>query len=129
MFQSLPKRLRTSTRSLATLLLLGGVLFAAGCERQPAQTPAPIAATPAVDQPATDAFVLLDAGSDDRNGRPALWLRFSQPLIAEQNFDELVLVRDDKGADVPGSWVLDDDDAQVLRFPYVQGDKTYTVSL
>lgn len=128
MHQPLPNRSRTFTRLLATMLLLGGVLLGTGCERQPAQAPVQVEPTPAV-QPATEDFVLLDASSEDYNGRPALRLRFSQPLIADQSFDELLLVRDDKGADVPGSWVLDDDDAQVLRFPYVQGNKTYTVSL
>ncbi|MCX7555236.1 alpha-2-macroglobulin [Xanthomonadaceae bacterium JHOS43] len=75
-----------------------------------------------------DAFVLSDSGGEDFNGRPALRLRFSQPLIAEQDFDGLLLVRDAQGADVAGSWVLDDEDARILRFPFVRGDQNYTVT-
>ena len=110
----------------AALLALMLAISGCGGEQQatPPESPSPVSTTPAP----SDAFVLSDAGGEDYQGRPALRLRFSQPLVAEQAFDELLLVRDDKGADVSGSWVLDDEDARVLRFPYVQGNKTYNVT-
>lgn len=98
----------------AALLALMLAISGCGGEQQatPPESPSPVSTTPAP----SDAFVLSDAGGEDYQGRPALRLRFSQPLVAEQAFDELLLVRDDKGADVSGSWVLDDEDARVLRF-------------
>jgi uncharacterized protein YfaS (alpha-2-macroglobulin family) len=91
--------------------------------------PAPVATTPAVapePAPSKD-FVLLDAGSEDYEGRPALRLRFSQPLAAAQEFDKLITVKGPGGADQAGGWVLADDN-RTLRFPYLQGDQTYTVT-
>ncbi len=113
-------------RSFLAVPALALMLAVAGCGQKAAEPAAsePLAATPAP----TDAFVLSDAGGEDYQGRPALRLRFSQPLVAEQAFDEMLLVRTTKGAEVSGSWVLDDEDARVLRFPYVQGDTTYTVA-
>ena len=108
--------------------LLVGILLMTGCgpSSSPESTVTPIQATsPVID---THEFVLVDASSEEYNGRPALYLRFSQPLVSEQDFSTLLVVRDDQGADVTGDWVLDDDDPAMLRFPYVQANKTYRVS-
>ncbi|HPA02070.1 MAG TPA: alpha-2-macroglobulin [Chiayiivirga sp.] len=109
----------------AILLSLGLAALLPSCKQQeaPPAATAPIAAEPA----ATDAFTLAEAVGENWEGRPALRLTFSQPLVANLPFDELLLVRNDQGADVSGGWTLDDDN-RTLRFPYVQGDKTYTVS-
>lgn len=117
--------------SKALVLAVGlGALSLSGCGKeeptpQPVAQPDPVETTPAP----TDAFVLSSSGGEDYDGRPALRLTFSQPLVAEQTFDELLVVRDANGADVKGSWVLDEDEPNVLRFPYVQSDKTYTISI
>lgn len=125
---SLLSRFRSFSRVLLPVMLLGLLLSMAACDRQPAPTPQTSA--PSVEAPGpSDAFALVEAGGEDYNGRPALWLRFSQPLVSEQDFDALLLVRDEKGADVSGGWVLDDDNPRLLRFPYVQGDKNYTLSI
>lgn len=124
---SLPSRFRSISRVLLSCLLLGMIFLQAACDRQPA--PPPQAPTASAETPkASDAFVLSEANSDESGGRPALRLQFSQPLVADQDFDALLLVRDDNGAQVSGAWVLDEDQPNVLRFPYVQGDKTYTIS-
>ncbi len=113
--------------ALFPALLLGLALLLAGCgEKAPEGLHT---ATLPLYPTATDAFVLSEAVGEDYDGRPALRLSFSQPLVAEQAFDDLLLVQDDQGGDVSGSWVLDEEDTTVLRFPYVQGDKTYRVKL
>ncbi len=118
----LPRRLRHAASLLAFSL---GLLLLQGCNRQePAPPPTPQVA----ETVANDTFALTQGSGESHNGRPALRLEFSQPLVADLPFDELLLVRDANGADVSGSWALDDEDARILRFPYVQGDKTYTVS-
>jgi uncharacterized protein YfaS (alpha-2-macroglobulin family) len=104
-------------------LLLGALL--AGCS----EAPPPVPATPAPAAPAAETrdFVLLESGSEDYEGRPALRLRFSQPLAASQSFDQLLRVTGPGGADQTGGWVLGEEN-RVLRFPYLQADQTYTVS-
>ena len=120
-----------ASKSLRWLLmtgLLAGFLSLLGCGTPSPQAPEKAESAQSAPR-ASDAFELLEANGEDYNGRPALRLRFSQPLVSDQNFDELLLVRDANGANVSGSWVLDDEDAHILRFPYVQGDKNYSVSI
>ena len=111
----------------AALILLMLMVLLAGCSRDPSPATGPVIDADTAPA-ASDAFVLLEANGGDWQGRPALQLRFSQPLIAGQAFDERILVRDANGADVEGSWMLDGDDPALLRFPYVQGDTTYRIS-
>lgn len=114
-------------RVFTRTLLVGSLLLLGACGQQSAPGPEAVA-DQALEHTATTDFVLSDASGEERDGRPALVLRFSRPLVAGQDFDAMLLVRDDQGADVAGSWVLDDEDAAVLRFPYVQANKTYAVS-
>jgi len=112
---------------LVLLLALALTGTMSGCSSP--ESPPSGSDAPAADKPApSDAFALLQATGENWNGRPALSLVFSQPLVADLAFDELLTVRDEGGADVSGSWTLDDEDNRILRFPYVQGDKTYTVA-
>lgn len=115
---------RTWSPLLAALLVVGLV----ACDRSPELPPTgSIAAQPEEAAPSTD-FALLEAGSEEVNGRPALKLVFSQPLVPEQDFNALIEVLDPEGAKPDGGWVLDND-ARTLRFPYVRGDTTYGVEL
>lgn len=117
-------------KALSAALILGaGALSGCSSDESP-PPPAPSQQQQLTAAPApNDAFVLVETGGEDHDGRPALRLVFSQPLVAEQSFDTLLLVRDANGADVQGSWVLDDEDPRILRFPYVQANKSYSVSI
>ncbi|HVF35914.1 MAG TPA: MG2 domain-containing protein, partial [Candidatus Saccharimonadia bacterium] len=119
------RRFRTS---LAGLVLLCAVAIA-GCGRDEPDAQAPVAAT-AEDAAAlpAGAFGVQRVEVDDFEGRPAALLTFSAALATGQKFDELASVTTDAGAPVTGSWVLDED-AKRLRFPYLDADKTYKVTL
>ncbi|MBB5206707.1 alpha-2-macroglobulin family protein [Chiayiivirga flava] len=120
-------RLVSTAKTVFVLLAFSLVLAGCGNDAPPPPTPDPATQADAPAAPTAD-FVLIDAGSETWNGRPALRLRFSQPLVGEQPFDQLIVVADANGAEQSGGWVLDDD-RQTLLFPYVQGDKTYSVTL
>ncbi len=94
-----------------------------GGEAPPAAT---VAAVPAA--PATVEFVLLAATSEPWEGQPAALLTFSQKLAAAQKFDELIVIAGVDGATVTGSWALDADGKR-LRFPYLEADKRFKLTL
>jgi alpha-2-macroglobulin len=117
--------MRSSVTGRTWTICLLWALALAGCGESPPPIPATPAAAPAAGE--TQEFVLLEAGSEEYEGRPALKLRFSQPLAAAQSFDQLLRVTGPGGADQTGGWVLDEEN-RVLRFPYLQADQTYTVA-
>lgn len=88
----------------------------------------PASGKPAESRPAEAGFALSAAHATPFQGQLALVLEFSQPLVGAQSFDDLLVVKDPKGAVVSGSWGLDDD-GKTLRFPYVQANQTYAVTL
>ncbi|HRQ63342.1 MAG TPA: alpha-2-macroglobulin, partial [Xanthomonadaceae bacterium] len=73
-------------------------------------------------------FVLVDSGAEPWQGRPALYLRFSQPLAGAQHFDELLAVGGADDQAIEGSWMLDEDLA-TLRFPFVEAARDYRVEI
>ena len=104
----------------------------AACDRSEPRLPqaqgTPVA-KPVETAPATGgAFALKAAHAAQYQGQLALVLEFSQPLVGAQSFDDLLAVKDAKGAAVSGSWALDED-GTTLRFPYVQANLTYSVTL
>jgi uncharacterized protein YfaS (alpha-2-macroglobulin family) len=116
-------RIRMSVRGWALASILAFGLTACG----DSPTPVPAVPAPAPDAAEITDFVVLESGSEALDGRPALLLRFSQPLAPAQSFDELLRVTGPGGADASGSWVLADDNLS-LRFPFVQANQTYTVT-
>jgi len=88
----------------------------------------PVAAEPAKKAEATQGFALASVHPEQYQGQLAVTLEFSQAVVGTQAFDTLIAVTDPKGAVVQGSWALDED-GKTLRFPYVQGDKNYTVRI
>ena len=103
----------------------------AGCGKQSSQTPklqgAPAAGSSSGKLHKT-AFGLTSAGSEVRDNQTALVLRFNAPLAAAQSFDNQIAVTGPKGEAVSGSWSLDDDN-KTLRFPFVQPNQHYAVTL
>lgn len=101
-------------------------LAAAACSRP---TPEPVKVDPAAATPdAAQGFALLTATVESYEGRPAALLTFSRPLAGAQKFDELLSIQVKDGAAASGSWALDADRVR-LRFPYLDADKTYQVTL
>ena len=121
-------RLRHGWMVVPALLLL----LLVACRQEKAGVPdvqgkrPPVAAQPAA--PAAAGFVLASARPEQYQGQLALTLEFSQPLVGTQAFDTLIAVSGPAGANVEGSWVLDED-AKTLRFPYVQADASYSVRI
>lgn len=89
------------------------------------QTLASVSATP---PGPVGAFALVSAAADTYESRPAIVLVFSRPLVGQQSFDQLLSIKLKDGAAAEGSWILDEDQHK-LRFPYLDADRNYTVSI
>jgi uncharacterized protein YfaS (alpha-2-macroglobulin family) len=76
--------------------------------------------------PLPKGFALLSAYPDTKSDELAIALEFTQPLVGEQEFDSMLSVTGPNGEVVKGSWKLDDD-AKVLRFPFVSAAQKYSV--
>ncbi len=115
-------------RTLSVLLVLA--LAACGKSEVP---PAPVVATPKPAQPATPApvpagFALATTTAAMYEGELAIELAFTQNLAGAQAFDTLLVVTGAKGETITGSWALDDN-GKTLRFPFVEADKNYKVTI
>ncbi|HET6435669.1 MAG TPA: hypothetical protein VFG18_08195, partial [Xanthomonadaceae bacterium] len=113
-------------RGLVVLMFVAAAL--AGCKRDAAHGERPAVSGEAIQgkREAVQGFGLAAAYPDQKQGDSlALVLEFSRPLVGTQAFDDLLAVADAKGAPVKGSWVLDDKDPRLLRFPHVDASKTY----
>jgi len=104
-------------------MVLASVLAACGPTPPPPVVEAP-ADSAAADQP----FALLGASGDEFEGRASLLLRFNRPLASTQPFDQHLAVKDANGGTPSGSWVLEQD-GKALRYPYIDANQTYTISL
>ena len=112
---------------LLLALVIGASL--AGCKREPVGTPPALQTLPEIAPEAPPAaFALLSSGSEVYDNRPALVLKFSRPLVNQQAFDQLLAVKRKDGADTEGSWVLDHDQV-TLRFPYVEANRDYLITV
>ncbi|HSX61887.1 MAG TPA: alpha-2-macroglobulin [Tahibacter sp.] len=129
---ALSSRTRPGWRAalLCTVLLCIAV-FLAACNRSEPKLPQAQGTPPAAPveaKPASADFAIAAANAAPYQGQLAVALEFTQPLVGAQTFDDLLSVKDAKGAAVSGSWALDDD-GKTLRFPYVQANQTYTVTV
>jgi uncharacterized protein YfaS (alpha-2-macroglobulin family) len=119
---------RAGWRTWALIALTAAL---AACNRSGSELPQaqgskpPVAATEAAKP---EGFALASATATQHHGQLALTLEFTQSLAGSQAFDGLLAVKGPKGEDVKGSWALDDD-GKTLRFPYVQANQNYTVTI
>ncbi len=120
-------------RIVGSCLLFLLVVALAGCSRQPDGVPAvqgegtPAAPAPKASQPAN--FDVADVRVERWQGQLAIVLEFSRPLVGTQAFDTLITVSNEEQAAVEGSWALDDENARLLRFPYVKANSDYTLQI
>ncbi len=106
------------------VVLLFGLTLLVACREE-----TPVVESVAVEpEVASEEFELADSGAEAWQGRPALFLRFSQPLAGAQHFDELLAVSGADGEAVEGSWMLDENLA-TLRFPFVEPARDYRVAI
>lgn len=78
-------------------------------------------------QQAPAEFAISSQYGELYEGRPSVVLKFSEPVVSSQAFDTLVSIANASGARPDGSWVLGQDNE--LRFPWLEPDTTYTVSV
>jgi uncharacterized protein YfaS (alpha-2-macroglobulin family) len=130
--KSLPIARRDRPYTFARLLVLATVLAVAACGKSEAPPPAPAApaskaaaATPA-QKPV--GFALEEAKSEMHEGALAIALTFTQSVAGSQAFDTMLHVTGPKGETVTGSWALDEN-GKTLRFPYVEADKSYKITV
>ena len=116
----------TALRRLSPTLLIVILGALAACSAPTPPAPPPVAAVEAIkpDQP----FGLQSAIGEEYEGRASVLLRFDRALASTQPFDTRIAVKDANGAVQSGAWILEDDGSK-LRFPYLQADQTYSLSL
>src|SRR5690606_40008572 len=101
------------------------LLLAAGCKRnEGGQLPAPSGEAIVAQRAQVEGFGLVRAWPDQAQGSLALAVEFSQPLVGTQDFDALLTFAEPVAAD--SGWSLDGD-SRVLRFPFVEADREYTL--
>ncbi|WP_133500013.1 alpha-2-macroglobulin family protein [Cognatilysobacter terrigena] len=109
------------------VFILALTLGLGGCKRDTdGELPAPSGEAIHAKRVAPGEFTIASAYPDKADDELAIAVEFSRPLAATQEFDKLIVVRDDKGGHVDGGWVLDDG-AKVLRFRHVEPSKNYVV--
>lgn len=111
-------------RGAVALVLVLLVMLVAGCRREP-----PEAVDVTVPRAAAiEGFGLVTAASDVYEGRPSIVLDFSERVAGGQSFDERLQIAKADGGGVDGSWLLEESGTR-LRFPYLDADATYKVTI
>ncbi|MCC6594222.1 MAG: alpha-2-macroglobulin family protein [Xanthomonadales bacterium] len=98
-------------------------LLLAAC--QPSSPPAEPSAT---STEAPQGFVVSAITGEASDGRPALTVRFSQPLAPAQDLAAVLKVTDAQGKAVDGGWVFEDG-LRAVRFPHVKAEQKFTVEV
>lgn len=115
-------------RNLLALLLSVALVVGFGACKRNTSGQLPLAGGEAIHakRDAFKGFGVVRAFPGQSSGSLAVQLEFSRPLVGTQDFDRLLTI-DAKGGDESG-WTLDPT-GKILRFPYVESNKTYTVRI
>ncbi|MEN1940608.1 alpha-2-macroglobulin [Luteimonas sp. MJ246] len=114
-------------RFAAAMVLLFLTLLPVGCKRnEGGQLPAPGGEAIVAERAEVQGFGLVRAWPDQGEGALALAVEFSQPLVGTQDFDKLLTFAEPVAAD--SGWSLDEE-GRVLRFPFAQADREYTLRI
>ena len=129
-------RTRCNTNSMARafsplLTLLLAVSLATGltaCKRdKTGQLPASSGEAIQATRETVKGFAVVRAYPDQGRDALAIAVEFSRPVVGTQDFDKL-LTFDRAASNEASSWTLDDD-GKILRFPYVEPNQTYTLTI
>ncbi|MEO6154298.1 MAG: alpha-2-macroglobulin, partial [Thermomonas sp.] len=122
---SISRALRTGLTLLLLLSLTAGL---PGCKRNSAgQLPSSSGEAIEARREAVKGFAVVRAYPDQGRESLAIAVEFSRPLVGTQDFDKL-LTFDRAASNQNSSWTLDDN-GKVLRFPYVDPNQSYTLSV
>ncbi|MBJ6980697.1 alpha-2-macroglobulin [Luteimonas sp. MC1572] len=103
------------------------LLALGGCKRdESGQLPAPGGEAIQAERAEVEGFGLVRAWPDQSEGSLSLAVEFSRPLVGTQDFDRLLTFAEPVAGD--SSWSLDDD-GRVLRFPFAEADREYTLRI
>ena len=115
--------------AFAAMVVVLAALLASGCGRDPGgQLPRASGEKLQAEREAPAGFALVRAWADQHEGRLALALEFSRPLVGTQDFDALLKVEPAGNGRDGSGWTLSDD-GKVLRYPFVEAARDYTVTL
>ncbi len=117
------------------LILATTILALAACRGSGDQETASASGVPAGAEPAThyvapsgDGFQVAELEGFVRYGRPSVRISFPRALATGQNFDSLIDLRTDEDARPNGSWMLEDDNRNLV-FPYLEANTRYRLSI
>ena len=114
----------TMAKWLFVLLL---AIAAVGCKRnEQGQLPTVSGEAIKAERQEIKGFALVRAYPDQGRDSLAIALEFSQPLVGTQDFDKLITFAEPVGD--KSSWSLDKD-GKILRFPFVEANKDYTLRI
>ncbi|HST45690.1 MAG TPA: MG2 domain-containing protein, partial [Luteimonas sp.] len=103
------------------------MLVAAACGRdQAGQRPEAGGEAIRAKRASVEGFAVLRAHADSKGEALAIAIEFSRPLVGTQDFDALLTFAEPVGKD--SSWSLDEG-GTVLRFPFVEPNRDYTVRI
>ena len=120
------------SRALRTgLMLLLALSFAAGitaCKRnQVGQLPENSGEAIQAEREDVKGFVVVRTYPDQGRDSLAIAVEFSRPLVGTQDFDKL-LTFDRAASNQKSSWTLDDN-GKILRFPYVEPNQNFSLTV
>ena len=103
------------------------LLALGGCKRdEGGQLPAAGGEAIQAERAEVEGFGLVRAWPDQSEGSLSLAVEFSRPLVGTQDFDRLLTFAEPVAGD--SSWSLDDD-GRVLRFPFAEANREYTLRI